>query len=35
MPAFNFAVKDIIGVTLSLPIITSGLRNANIGHGKI
>jgi outer membrane protein TolC len=34
MPAFNFAVKDIIGVTLSLPIITSGLRNANIGMAK-
>jgi outer membrane protein TolC len=34
MPAFNFAVKDIIGVTLSLPIMTSGLRNANIGMAK-
>ena len=34
MPAFNFSVKDIIGVTLSLPIITSGLRNANIGMAK-
>jgi outer membrane protein len=34
MPAFNFAVKDIIGVTLSLPVITSGLRNANIGMAK-
>jgi outer membrane protein TolC len=34
MPAFNFAVKDIIGVTLSLPIVTSGLRNANIGQAK-
>jgi outer membrane protein TolC len=34
MPAFNFAVKDIIGVTLTLPIITSGLRNANIGIAK-
>lgn len=33
-PAFNFAVKDIVGVTLSLPIITSGLRNANIGMAK-
>ena len=34
LPAFNFAVKDIIGVTLSLPIVTSGLRNANIGQAK-
>jgi outer membrane protein len=33
-PAFNFAVKDIVGVTLSLPIMTSGLRNANIGQAK-
>ena len=33
-PAFNFAVKDIAGVTLSLPIITSGLRNATIGQAK-
>jgi outer membrane protein TolC len=33
-PAFNFAVKDIVGVTLSLPIVTSGLRNANIGQAK-
>jgi outer membrane protein len=34
MPAFNFAVKDIVGVTLSLPIMTSGLRNSNIGMAK-
>ena len=34
LPAFNFAVKDIVGVTLSLPILTSGLRNANIGMAK-
>jgi outer membrane protein len=34
MPAFNFAVKDIVGVTLTLPIVTSGLRNANIGMAK-
>ncbi len=33
-PAFNFAVKDIAGVTLSLPILTSGLRNATIGQAK-
>lgn len=34
MPAFNFAVKDIVGVTLSLPIMTSGLRNSNIAIAK-
>jgi outer membrane protein TolC len=34
LPAFNFAVKDIVGVTLTLPILTSGLRNANIGMAK-
>lgn len=34
LPQFNFAVKDIVGVTLSLPIVTSGLRNANIGQAK-
>jgi outer membrane protein len=34
VPAFNFAVKDILGATLSLPIFTSGLRNANIGQAK-
>ena len=34
LPAFNFAVKDIVGVTLSLPILTSGLRNATIGQAK-
>ena len=34
MPAFNFAVKDVAGVTLTLPIITSGLRHATIGQAK-
>lgn len=34
MPAFNFAVKDVIGATLTLPIITSGLRLATIGQAK-
>jgi outer membrane protein TolC len=34
MPAFNFAVKDIAGVTLTLPILTSGLRIATIGQAK-
>jgi outer membrane protein len=34
MPAFNFAVKDVAGVTLTLPIVTSGLRLSNIGQAK-
>ena len=34
LPAFNFAVKDVAGVTLTLPIITSGLRLATIGQAK-
>jgi outer membrane protein TolC len=33
-PAFNFAVKDVAGVTLTLPIVTSGLRLATIGQAK-
>ncbi len=33
-PAFNFAVKDLAGVTLSLPIVTSGQRNATIRQAK-
>ena len=33
-PAFNFAVKDIAGVTLSLPIVTSGQRMATISQAK-
>ena len=34
MPAFNFAVKDVAGATLTLPIFTSGLRHATIGQAK-
>jgi outer membrane protein TolC len=34
MPAFNFAVKDVAGITLTLPIVTSGLRLASIGQAK-
>jgi outer membrane protein TolC len=33
-PSFNFAVKDIVGVTLSLPIISSGQRNSKISQAK-
>jgi outer membrane protein TolC len=31
---FNFAVKDVMGVTLSLPIITSGMRNSKVSQAK-
>jgi len=34
LPAFNFAVKDVAGATLTLPILTSGMRNANVGQAK-
>jgi outer membrane protein TolC len=33
-PSFNFAVKDFVGVTLSLPITSSGQRNAKISQAK-
>jgi outer membrane protein TolC len=34
-PAFNFAVKDVAGISLSLPILTSGQRMAAIGQAKL
>lgn len=34
MPAFNFAVKDVIGANLTLPIFTSGMRNARVSQAK-
>jgi outer membrane protein TolC len=34
-PAFNFAVKDIVGATLSFPIFTSGQRNARVGQARL
>jgi outer membrane protein TolC len=33
-PSFNFAVKDVVGATLSLPIVTSGMRNARVSRAK-
>jgi outer membrane protein len=33
-PIFNFAVKDFAGVTLSLPIVTSGQRLARLSQAK-
>ena len=34
MPAFNFAVKDVVGASLSIPIFTSGMRNARVSEAK-
>ena len=33
-PAFNFAVKDLVGVSLNFPIFTSGQRTARISQAK-
>jgi outer membrane protein len=33
-PTFNFAVKDVVGATLSLPIFTTGMRNARVSQAK-
>jgi len=33
-PSFNFAVKDLVGATLSFPIVTSGQRNARVSQAK-
>jgi outer membrane protein TolC len=33
-PSFNFAVKDVVGASLTLPIITSGMRNAQVSQAK-
>jgi len=33
-PSFNFQVKDLVGVNLSLPIFTSGQRSSKIGQAK-
>jgi outer membrane protein len=33
-PSFNFAVKDLVGVTLSLPIFTSGQRSSKISQAR-
>jgi outer membrane protein TolC len=34
MPAFNFAVKDVVGAYLNIPIFTSGMRNARVSEAK-
>jgi outer membrane protein TolC len=33
-PAFNFAVKDVVGASLTLPIFTTGMRNARVSQAK-
>ena len=33
-PSFNFAVKDLVGVSLSFPIFTSGQRKATISQAR-
>ena len=34
-PAFNFAVKDLVGVSLNFPIFTSGQRTCKYQSGQI
>jgi outer membrane protein TolC len=33
-PAFNFAVKNVVGASLNVPIFTSGMRNAKVSEAK-
>jgi outer membrane protein TolC len=33
-PSFNFAVKDVVGATLSFPIFSSGQRNARVSEAR-
>jgi outer membrane protein len=33
-PSFNFAVKDVVGLNLSLPIFTSGQRSAKVSQAR-
>lgn len=33
-PSFNFAVKDVVGASFSLPIATSGMRGATLSQAK-
>jgi outer membrane protein len=34
MPAFNFAVKNVVGASLTLPIFTTGMRNARVSEAR-
>lgn len=33
-PSFNFAVKDVVGASLTFPIFTSGMRSAQVSQAK-
>jgi outer membrane protein TolC len=33
-PSFNFAVKDLVGVSLNFPIFTSGMRRSTISQAR-
>ncbi len=33
-PSFNFAVKNVVGASLTLPIFTTGMRNARVSEAK-
>lgn len=33
-PSFNFAVKDLVGIGLSIPIFTSGTRKSKVSQAK-
>ena len=33
-PSFNFAIKDVVGASLSFPIFTSGQRNARVSEAR-
>ena len=33
-PEFNFAVKDLLGVSLNIPIVTSGMRSSRVNQAK-
>jgi outer membrane protein len=33
-PSFNFAVKDLVGVTLNLPIFSSGQRSSKVSQAR-
>ncbi len=34
-PSFNFAVKDVVGASLNIPIVTSGVRSSKVGQAKL
>lgn len=33
-PSFNFSVKDVVGATLNIPIISSGMRSSRVSQAK-